>query len=153
MSRSIDDLHPELAKRYMAFANECEHQNIDYMVTCTWRSIPDQNELYAQGRTKPGRIVTWARGGESSHNFTIGAKPASLAFDICAIRHDKLVWSTKGNGLDSDPLDDETDDLELWQRLGLAGKSVGLVWAGDWSVGKREFPHFELPNAKQIREA
>ena len=35
------------------------------------RTYEEQNELFAQGRTKPGRIVTNARGGFSNHNFGI----------------------------------------------------------------------------------
>jgi len=40
-----------------------------------YRSIQEQNEIYAQGRTKPGKIVTNAKGGQSFHNF-------GLAIDI-----------------------------------------------------------------------
>jgi hypothetical protein len=61
------------------------------------------------------------------------------------LRHGKLVWGTGGNGIDNDPTDDDTDDLELWQRAGAIGKGIGLEWAGDWPKGKREFPHFQLP--------
>ena len=35
----------------------------------TYRSFDEQNHLYAQGRTKPGKIVTYAKGGQSYHNF------------------------------------------------------------------------------------
>lgn len=44
-------------------------------ITSAYRSFAEQDELYAQGRTKPGPIVTNARGGESFHNFRV-------AFDI-----------------------------------------------------------------------
>lgn len=43
-----------------------------------YRSVAEQNELHAQGRTKPGKIVTNAKGGESFHNFGIAA---DFAFD------------------------------------------------------------------------
>ena len=42
---------------------------ITIRVTQGLRSWNDQNRLYAQGRTTPGRIVTRAKGGESAHNF------------------------------------------------------------------------------------
>src|SRR5687768_17388797 len=35
------------------------------------RTYAEQNLLYAQGRTKPGDIVTNSRGGQSNHNFGI----------------------------------------------------------------------------------
>ena len=44
----------------------------------TGRSIEYQNELYAQGRTKPGKIVTKAKGGSSFHNYF-------LAFDFAIL--------------------------------------------------------------------
>lgn len=153
MSRTIDDLHPECGRLYMQFAAECERQGLDYILTCTHRSIAEQNELYAKGRTEPGRIVTRARGGQSNHNFMLVGRPASLAFDIVPLRHGKPVWGTAGNGLDNDPTDDDADDLELWQRFGEIGKACGLKWYGEPDAPFRELAHFELINAREIREA
>lgn len=145
MSRDINDL--ALAMRPLArdFLAKCDNSGIKVLITCTFRSGLEQDALYAQGRTKPGRIVTWARAGQSKHNLMHGGFPASRAFDVVPLRNGKLVWGTGGNGIDEDPSDDDTDDLELWQRIGVIGKSLGLKWAGDWPKGKREFPHFEMP--------
>jgi peptidoglycan L-alanyl-D-glutamate endopeptidase CwlK len=52
------------------------------------RTFEKQNDLYEQGRSKPGRIVTNARGGYSNHNF-------GIAFDIG-------VWEG-GNYLEKSP--------------------------------------------------
>lgn len=117
---------------------------IEVLITCTYRSNNEQANIYAQGRTEPGRIVTWAKPGQSKHNATINGRPASGAFDVVPLRHGKPVWGTAGNGIDEDPADDETDDLEAWQRIGEIGEAVGLEWAGRWSKGKREFPHFQM---------
>lgn len=44
---------------------------------CEWivisgnRTWAEQDALYAQGRTKPGKKVTNAKGGQSNHNFKI----------------------------------------------------------------------------------
>lgn len=38
-------------------------------IYCGYRTRDEQNELYKQGRTKPGKIVTFARAGESFHNY------------------------------------------------------------------------------------
>lgn len=109
----------------------CRTNKIDVLVTCTYRSPEEQAELYAQGRTKPGRIVTYAKPGESKHNIqSSNGAPASKAFDVVPLRHGKLVWGTSGNGLDDDPTDDDTDDLELWERIGAIGEQCGLSWAG-----------------------
>lgn len=144
-SRSINDLAVEMRPMARNFFDKCARRGIEVLITCTYRSGIEQNALYAQGRTKPGRIVTWAKAGQSKHNTMHDGLPASRAFDVVPLRGGKPVWGTGGNGIDDDPSDDDTDDLELWQRIGEIGKSVGLLWAGDWPKGKREFPHFEMP--------
>ena len=143
-SRRIEDLHPELQPIAKAFAAEAKRQGLDFIFTCTYRTGAEQNEIYAQGRTKPGKIVTRARAGQSKHNFEIAGKPASLAFDIVPLRHGKPVWGTKGDGIDNNPADDEKDDLELWQRFGAIGEKLGLNWYGRPGAPFREMPHFEL---------
>lgn len=135
-SRRIEDLHPAVSVMAFNFLRKCKEVGIDVIITSTYRDHESQAALYAQGRTKPGNIVTWAEPGESFHNYR-------LAFDVVPLRYGKAVWGTKGNGIDNDPTDDEKDDLELWQRVGAIGKSVGLEWAGDWQPRKREFPHFQ----------
>lgn len=45
------------------------------MVTEGYRSGARQDQLYAQGRTRPGEIVTNAKAGQSAHNY-------GLAVDI-----------------------------------------------------------------------
>lgn len=142
-SRSLSDLHPELVRTARRFLDECKAAGIDILVTCTYRSNEEQAELYAQGRTKPGRKVTNAKPGQSRHNFTIDGTPASKAFDVVPLRQGKPVWGTSGNGIDSDPTDDDKDDLELWQRVGAIGEALGLDWAGNWKTF-REFPHFQM---------
>jgi len=145
MSRKLEDLHPDLGPLAIKFLTQCELFGVDVVITCTYRSHAEQAELYAQGRTKPGKIVTWARPGESLHNV-VGpdGMPSSRAFDFAVLRHGKIVWGTGGDGIDADPTDDNVDDLELWQKAGAVAEAVGLEWAGRWPKGKREFPHVQL---------
>ena len=49
------------------------------------RTIAEQNALYAQGRTAPGKVVTNAPGGSSAHNF-------GLAADIAPIHNGDVWW-------------------------------------------------------------
>lgn len=130
-SRKISDLHPTLQFLATRLVTECAAEGIDLLITCTYRSGAEQDELYKQGRTTPGSKVTNAKAGQSLHNFTLNGKPASKAFDVVPMRAGKCVWGTKGA------------DLELWQTVGYLGKSLGLEWAGDW-VKFKEFPHFQL---------
>lgn len=98
-------------------------EGIFIIITQGLRTYAEQNTLYEQGRTKPGKIVTNARGGYSFHNF-------GLAFDfcVCDIVGGKLVpnWFV---------------DLR-WKRVGEIGKSLGLEWGGDWT-SFRDYPHFQ----------
>lgn len=154
-SRKIQHLHPEMQPLARAFLAECDVQfgpsDIDVILTSTWRSYAEQDVLYAQGRTTPGKIVTKAKGGQSKHNHTlIDGTPASLAFDAVALRSGIAIWGTKGDGIDLDPSDDRTDDLEVWQRMGAIGVKLGLHWYGSPGAPFKEYPHMEHPRANEI---
>ena len=85
-----------------------------------FRTTVRQNELYAQGRTRPGTIVTQAKGGESLHNY-------GVAVDIVFGMKGKPSWNPK----------------EPWALLGKTGKKYGFSWGGDW-VGFNDMPHLEM---------
>jgi peptidoglycan L-alanyl-D-glutamate endopeptidase CwlK len=131
-SRKIDDLHPKVAIMCNKFIAECDKQDIDILITSTYRDAESQNALYAQGRTKPGRIVTNAKAGQSWHNW-------KCAFDVVPLRNGKPVWGTIGK------------DLELWNKVGAIGESVGLEWAGRWKRFK-EFPHFQFTSGLTLAD-
>lgn len=149
-SREISDLDPQLQHLARALLARCRGAGIDVLIYCTFRSGIEQDAEYAKGRTRPGKIVTWARAGQSQHNVMSGGLPAARAFDCAPLRNGRIVWGTSGDGIDDDPSDDHTDDLELWQRVGVIGRSLGLEWAGDWPKPKREFPHFQLPKKDTV---
>lgn len=134
-SRKLTDLHPQMQSMVTRFLANARAAGIDLLVTCTYRSNEEQAALYAIGRTKPGRIVTNAKPGKSSHNNTLAGKPAALAVDVVPLRDGKPVWSA------SDP---------VWKRVGEIGEKVGLEWAGRWTTF-REYPHFQHPQAKTLR--
>jgi peptidoglycan L-alanyl-D-glutamate endopeptidase CwlK len=113
---------------------------VTVLLTCTWRSHEEQDKLYAQGRTTPGRIVTRARAGHSKHN-TVDERgaPAAEAFDVVPLLHGKPVWD------DVDNPDTPEDEAWIWERVGEHGKAVGLKWYGDPESPFREKPHFQNP--------
>lgn len=132
-SRSIEDLHPTLKNVWGAASQKWEEIYPDLpsvFLTCTYRSNEEQNELYAQGRTKKGKIVTRAKAGQSPHNY----KP-SFAFDIAFQSADKK--------LDWRPF--------LFDRFAkiVTGISNEVLWGGDFKSFKDK-PHFELKNWKQL---
>ena len=118
-SRKIEDLHPYVAKLCRAFVAACKKDGIDILITSTWRDNAAQNALYAQGRTKPGRIVTNARAGSSFHNY-------KLAFDFVPIVNGKAQWN----------------DLATFKRAGAIGERLGLDWAGRW-ISFKELAHLQ----------
>lgn len=124
MSRDINDLTPGTRAKYLAFAGEMKLAEIDYIVTCTYRSQAEQDALYAQGRTAPGKKVTWTR--HSRHT-------QRTAFDIAILVNGKLVWNPT--------LDADGDGVAEYTEAGLIGEKVGLTWGGRWS--NPDAPHFQ----------
>ena len=118
-SRSLSDLHPVVQEKAKKFIAAAKKEGIDVLVTSTYRDNESQNALYAQGRSKPGRVVTNAKAGQSWHNYR-------CALDVVPIVNGKAQWN----------------DMRTFRRLGEIGKSVGLEWAGDWKSFK-EYAHFQ----------
>ncbi len=130
-SRKIEDLHPDLQQKARDFVAECKAEGIDVLIYCTYRSSAEQDDLYALGRTKPGKKVTNLPGGRSDHNFAIDGKPAAKAFDAAPQRmmnsRKEVVWN----------------DPELWKIMGQVAERVGLLWGGNWKKF-RDQPHFYI---------
>lgn len=127
-SRSLDDLHQRVKTMALALTAACRNAGIDLLVYCTLRNAVAQAELYAQGRSKPGRVVTNARAGESFHNY-------GLAFDCAPLVLGKADWSSK-----------------RWPEIGSLGEGAGLEWAGRWSGRLKETAHFQWSGGLSIAE-
>lgn len=128
-SRSLDDLIPIVKKKAEQFLEECHKQGLDILIYCTLRSKEEQDGLYAQGRTKPGKIVTNARGGESFHNY-------GCAFDFVPLVAGKSAW----------------DDTNLYRKAGVIAESVGLEWAGRWTGKLRETAHCQYTGGLSLAQ-
>lgn len=122
-SRSLDDLLPPVADRARALLEKASAVGIDLLITCTYRDFEAQDRLYQQGRLLPGAIVTWAKAGDSWHNWR-------RAFDVVPLRNGKAVWGTRGI------------DGQVWHRVGEIGVACGLEWGGNWPRHP-DYPHFQ----------
>jgi peptidoglycan LD-endopeptidase CwlK len=125
-----DELHPVFAPIAAEFWQVAADAGLDLVLVHAWRDPAVQARLYAQGRTAPGRIVTWAQPGDSPHNVTIYGRPASMAIDV-APRHVLRLkdWAP------ADP---------AWQQLGAIARQIpGAEWGGDWSPRRRDLPHIQ----------
>jgi len=108
-SRDINELTTETKKRCIAFVAMCKAHNIDIIITSTYRDMESQAALYAQGRTKPGDIVTDAKPGQSFHNFRV-------AFDFAPVLNGKLQYN----------------NAKLIEQCGILAEKSGLEWSGRW---------------------
>lgn len=125
-SRKIDDCIPELQDAWN-IASDSWHTYYPELpqpfLTCTHRSGAEQDELYAIGRTKPGKKITNARAGQSLHN-----QLPSRAFDVAFVGlNKKLDWNP-----------------ELFKKLADILKTLGVEWGGDWKSSLRDLPHFQI---------
>lgn len=92
------------------------------------RTYAEQQALYDQGRTKPGKIVTNAKPGSSWHNH-------GAAFDIGIFRDGQYV-----------------PESPAYRTVGQIGKKLGFEWGGDFSSIVDE-PHFQMTNGKTLAQA
>ena len=114
-------LHPWLDQKLTVLLRKCAKKEIYLIITEGFRSKEYQDSLYAQGRTKPGKIVTNAKGSTYSSQHMWG-----VAFDI-AINDSKLLY-----------------DAATIRKVAVIAKGIGLGWGGDWK-SIVDTPHFYLP--------
>ncbi|MDW0314039.1 MAG: M15 family metallopeptidase [Nitrososphaeraceae archaeon] len=136
----IQRLHPAVRADAMAVYYESVNAlsgRATVRFSQTLRTIPEQDALYAQGRTKQGKIVTNARGGASYHNY-------GLAIDIVLIIDGKEVSYDMVKDYDGDGLAD-------WMECVSVFKSHGWAWGGEWKSIK-DYPHFEKTFGKTVTQ-
>ncbi|WP_431808200.1 M15 family metallopeptidase [Lysinibacillus sphaericus] len=123
--RNLAELLPVAQTACRLLFQECYKAGIhNIFVTETYRSQARQNYLYAQGRTRPGKIVTWTL--KSNHT-------SRLAWDI-AVAPPKSLY-----------------DVDILTKVGAIARKLGITWGGDWAR-RIDRPHFEVkPNWKMPR--
>lgn len=123
MGRDIAQLHPRLQNAVRQLQKLCAREGLTLGIGECFRSVAEQDALYAQGRTAPGSIVTNVPGRSYSSQHQWG-----IAFDF--------FKNVSGHAYDDDG---------FFSRVGALGKSLGLGWGGDW----KDFPdrpHLYLPD-------
>ena len=75
--RDITLCHPRLQALAAELIRKCADQELQIKIGETLRTTAEQDALYAQGRSKPGKIVTNAKGSSYSSYHQWGT-----AFDI-----------------------------------------------------------------------
>lgn len=126
----IKTLHPKLrSEAEEIYKKICEEMPAGTICrfTHTLRTNAEQDELYAQGRTKPGRIVTKAKGGDSYHNY-------GLAIDFVLIVGGKASWAVNKD----------------WLKVIEIFKSYGWESGHYWKF--KDSPHVQKTFGKTIKQ-
>ena len=130
-SKRIALLHPSVREEVTKIIQECDVAltgRAKVRITQGLRTFKEQDDLYAIGRTKPGKKVTNAKAGKSIHNY-------GFAVDICMIIDGKEAsWDHK-----KDWDNDQTAD---WYECVKIFAKYGWDWGGNWKSFK-DIPHFD----------
>jgi peptidoglycan LD-endopeptidase CwlK len=117
--KTIATLLPEVRPIARSLVQKASASGITIKIISGLRTCEEQDVLYAQGRTKPGAIVTNVRGGYSNHNF-------GIAFDVGVFEGNKYL-----------------PDSPKYKAVGVLGMDLGLEWGGSWKSIVDQ-PHFQL---------
>jgi len=125
---NLDLLKPKVKRLAEELIKSCKKEKIKIIITQTLRTKAEQDNLYAQGRTTKGDIVTNAKGGYSFHNY-------GVAFDFCPVVDGKPAWK----------------DKKLFKKVGELGVLLGLEWGGNWKTFK-DLPHFQYTGGHTLKD-
>ena len=121
--------HPDLRARVLALIADLSRQGLEIVITQGVRSTAQQQALYAQGRYKPGKIVTNCDGQVRVSNHQPKADGYGYAVDVAwRNAHGDISWEGP------------------WETLMTLAEAHGLISGGRWT----RFPdlcHLELSPA------
>lgn len=135
----IAKLHPSVREEVTQIITQCDKAltgKAKIRITQGLRNNAEQDAMYAQGRTAPGKKITNAKGGQSIHNY-------GFAVDICLIIDGKASWETSK--------DWDNDQIADWYECVKIFALHGWEWGGNWKTFK-DMPHFEKRNLNSWRK-
>lgn len=125
----IELIHPVLREEVREIYREISDRltgRAKVRFTHTLRTFKEQAEIYAMGRTAPGKIVSNARPGRSWHNY-------GMAVDIVLLVGGGALWDIK--------TDYDGDGAGDWVEVAQTFKEYGWEWGGEWKF--KDYPHFQ----------
>ena len=129
--KRLNLLHPKIRQKALdayAEAVRVTPVGVHPFITQTLRTFKESDDLYAQGRTKKGSIVTNAKAGQSYHNY-------GLALDFVNQVNGVAKWTVDAN----------------WMKVVNVFKKHGFVWGGDFKTILDQ-PHFEMTLGNNWRD-
>jgi peptidoglycan L-alanyl-D-glutamate endopeptidase CwlK len=123
-------LHPNVRDEVTSLINQANNSlstHSQVRIVQGLRTFAEQDALYAQGRTKPGKKVTQAKAGQSFHNY-------GISIDFCLLIDDKEIsWDMKR--------DWDGDKVADWMEVVSIFRKAGWEWGGTWKF--IDNPHFQ----------
>ena len=123
---NLKGLHPDLIK---VVERAIEISDQDFTVIEGLRTTKRQQDLYAQGRTKPGNIVTKADGVKNKSNHQAKSDGYGHAVDIVPYPID---WDSKS----------KFDNISVAMLKAADELNVEVEWGGNWKF--TDMPHYEI---------
>ena len=124
--KKLERLHPNLQNFFMELIKISPY---DFSITQGIRTAEEQNKLYQQGRTVPGKIVTNCDGYKLKSNHQTKSDGLGHAGDIAVLVNNKITWEEK-----------------YYKEVAMAARILmqkyNIEWGGDWKNFK-DLPHFE----------
>ena len=130
--RSLDNLegvHPTLVN---LMTLSIKNSPIDFVVVHGVRTVEEQQEHYAKGRTTSGPIATNCDGIIKKSEHQPKADGYSHAVDIYPVVDGKVQVN------DAAGLQRISEHIKAVARL----NGIKVVWGGDWKI--RDYPHFSV---------
>lgn len=124
----LQGVHPRLVAAIVRVRYAMSELGLTMIVTDGVRTQQEQQFLYAQGRTAPGKVVTEDDGVNHRSRHQVKADGFGHACDCVFLVDGQPSW----------------DEKLPWRLYGEMLKSQNLVWGGDWA-SFRDLPHAELP--------
>ena len=131
--KRLSTLEPDfkaLVEKLLAAAEEETGRR--WVVTAGRRTLKEQKDLYAQGRTVPGKVVTKAQPGYSAHNY-------GLAADLAPLKEGSSITIDWNAG------------KMIWQKMADEAVKLGLT-AGFYFKTFYDAPHVECAAWKKRKD-
>jgi len=121
----LEGVHPNLvrvAKKAITLSP------IDFGISQGVRTLEQQQDLYAQGRSLPGPIVTWTMNSKHLKQ----ADGYGHAIDILVFINGKVSWE-----------EHFYEQVAPYMKKAAELEGVKIIWGGDWKKTK-DRPHYEI---------
>ncbi|MGP4039980.1 M15 family metallopeptidase [Gracilibacillus sp. D59] len=131
------ELHPIVEDNKEDLIKQANQLGISIVITDSFRSAAEQNAIYQKGRETEGTIVTYAKAGESYHNY-------GLAIDFALQTNEgNVIWDLEYDGNQNGESD--------WMEVVEIAKNLDFSWGGDFTRFK-DYPHLQMDFGLSIRE-